>query len=500
MKETKYDAIIIGAGIGGLVCGCYLAKAGLRVLIIEQASIPGGYCTSFNRKGYIFDVGVHYLGSCRENKGVISGVLKDLDIFNRINLIDCDPYDKVIVPKRSFFISKNTNKTKQELIRFFPGEKENLVNFFKFILEENILVVFSKTKKKSFAELLNMFFNKKALELKSILTIPLGNLGLPSDRVSAFVAIMLYREYVFDGGYYPKGGIQKFPDLLASRFKEFNGEIRLSTKVTKIITKENKAIGVIADCEDEVIFANTIVSNCDAKYTFNELLDCCSQENKKLKTMEISASAFVIYLGINSNLTKYLEKHISTWLFSTYKIDNCYNIPKFYNLNKNLQKRKEIDYIVCHFPSLIDSKLAPESKSAVRLMFWVHYADSNTWNRYKECLYEMVLDKLERLIPNVRQTIEVKEIATPCSFYKRTLNTKGAIFGWSSIVNQADRNLIPCRTSKNGLYLTGSWVTSDFGQCGIPLVVLSGKTTAEAIKRDSKIKSNDKSQNSNILL
>ena len=52
--KAAYDAIIIGAGIGGLVCGCYLAKAGMKVLIAEQHSQPGGYCTSFQRKGFSF--------------------------------------------------------------------------------------------------------------------------------------------------------------------------------------------------------------------------------------------------------------------------------------------------------------------------------------------------------------------------------------------------------------------------------------------------------------
>ena len=43
--DSKYDVIIIGAGIGGLVCGCYLAKAGMKVLIVEKNAKPGGYCT-----------------------------------------------------------------------------------------------------------------------------------------------------------------------------------------------------------------------------------------------------------------------------------------------------------------------------------------------------------------------------------------------------------------------------------------------------------------------
>ncbi len=49
--QASYDAVIIGAGIGGLVCGCYLAKAGMKVLIAERHFKPGGYCTSFRRKG-----------------------------------------------------------------------------------------------------------------------------------------------------------------------------------------------------------------------------------------------------------------------------------------------------------------------------------------------------------------------------------------------------------------------------------------------------------------
>ncbi len=64
-QNYDYDAIIIGAGIGGLVCGCYLAKAGMKVLIVEKNAQPGGYCTSFTRGGFTFDSCVHSLGSLR---------------------------------------------------------------------------------------------------------------------------------------------------------------------------------------------------------------------------------------------------------------------------------------------------------------------------------------------------------------------------------------------------------------------------------------------------
>ncbi len=68
LKKDEYDVIIIGAGIGGLTCGCYLAKAGMKVLIVEQHSKVGGCCTSFKRKGFTFDATI---GGLREN-----GILK----------------------------------------------------------------------------------------------------------------------------------------------------------------------------------------------------------------------------------------------------------------------------------------------------------------------------------------------------------------------------------------------------------------------------------------
>ncbi len=62
----SYDVVIIGGGISGLICGCFLAKKGVEVLLVEQHSKPGGYCSSFSRKQFIFDIGIHYFGGLRK--------------------------------------------------------------------------------------------------------------------------------------------------------------------------------------------------------------------------------------------------------------------------------------------------------------------------------------------------------------------------------------------------------------------------------------------------
>ncbi|MBU2034919.1 MAG: FAD-dependent oxidoreductase, partial [Candidatus Omnitrophica bacterium] len=79
-KKYDYDVIIIGAGISGLVCGCYLAKAGLKTLVVEKNVNVGGYCTSFTRKGFRFDACVHFLSTLRK-EGKFHKILNNIGLF-----------------------------------------------------------------------------------------------------------------------------------------------------------------------------------------------------------------------------------------------------------------------------------------------------------------------------------------------------------------------------------------------------------------------------------
>ena len=121
--SEKYDVVIIGAGIGGLVCGCYLAKAGLKVLIAEQHNKPGGYCTSFKRQGYNFDVGVHYLGGIK--RGILGQLLQELHLKDRMEFNQLDPADKIIMPDCTTFIRANPYDTIAEFKKRDPYFEKN---------------------------------------------------------------------------------------------------------------------------------------------------------------------------------------------------------------------------------------------------------------------------------------------------------------------------------------------------------------------------------------
>jgi phytoene dehydrogenase-like protein len=264
LKQYDYDAIIIGAGISGLVCGCYLAKAGMKVLIVEKNAKPGGYCTSFKRGGFQFDACAHSLGSFRKG-GNIEKILRELDLKEKINIVRYDPSDIITGPDCQIAFWNNLNKTINELQVKFRRESDNIRHFFNF-LNECSGISFAPLRRITFNHLLEKYF--KNIQLKAFLSLPiLGNTGYSVSKVSAFTAVTVYKEFVLDGGYYPEGGMQELPDLLLRRLKELGGDGLLSTVVEKIKMVNSIAEGIILS-NKKFISAKYVISNVDARLTF----------------------------------------------------------------------------------------------------------------------------------------------------------------------------------------------------------------------------------------
>lgn len=190
VKDDKdiYDAVIIGAGVSGLVCGCYLAKAGMKVLIAEQHFKPGGYCTSFKRKGFTFDAAAHSFGSYREG-GNMNRVFKELDLDKRLKIKRYDPSDIIITPDYKISFWNDLNKTIKELQEAFPHETK-IREFFDFMSSPKPAEI-AALRNKTFKDLLDRYFTDN--RLKTILSIALLiNGGLPPSLLTAFTGAQIF--------------------------------------------------------------------------------------------------------------------------------------------------------------------------------------------------------------------------------------------------------------------------------------------------------------------
>ena len=200
-SKYDYDAVIIGAGISGLVCGCYLAKAGMKVLIVEKNAKPGGYCTSFTRGEFQFDACVHSLGSLREG-GNIRTILKELDIETRLKIKRHDPSDIIIAPDYKIHFWNNLDKTIQEFQDNFPREVKKIKEFFNYIndCEGTSLISLRSI---TFQTLLDRYFRDD--KIKAILSLPLlGNAGLPAKKYLPLQAHLFIKNSCLTVGIIPK--------------------------------------------------------------------------------------------------------------------------------------------------------------------------------------------------------------------------------------------------------------------------------------------------------
>ncbi len=464
--KSNYEIIILGAGIAGLICGTFLAKSGKNVLIIEQHSIPGGYCTSFKRKGFIFDAAVHHIGGCGK-WSVVGRCLKELGI--NIDFLQLDPMDSINFPSFSIDIPAEIDDYVELLKKRFPSEHKSLSLFFKEFLSL-YRATFSNTKEHkmiikyqdlTFKEMLDSFFTNE--QLKMVLSAQWGYIGSPPQEVSSIGMCQMLVNYLRDGAYYPVGGTQNFTDAITQKFIDYGGHIMLSSKVEKLHSINNVINGVETK-NGKIIFADTVVSNIDPKQTFSSLMKKDEVDGvflHKINTMRESVSFFLLYLGLDDKIDLQCLKrgfyHTST---STDFTDN--------------------DWFYVSVPTDVDSSLAPENKQIISVVVSSrdNYENIEDWTVYKNKMKEYTINYLENFVPDVRNHVEVIDAATPKTLYRYTYNSKGAAYGWAVTVDQTWFNRLQHTTPFKNLFLTGHWTNPGPGICA---VVSSGWRVANMI-------------------
>jgi phytoene dehydrogenase-like protein len=187
---------------------------------------------------------------------------------------------------------------------------------------------------------------------------------------------------------------------------------------------------------------------------------------------------FLLYLGIKGNLEKIYSEKCNLWYFCTYDIERIYQ-----EMSYNIPKK--IECLACSFPSIHDQALENKNKGTMTLFMLAPYKDKGFWVKNKFLVGEMLIKKIEEIIPGLSKIIETRIHGTPFDLYSYTLNRNGAFVGWRSNLNQSKSSLLPQRTSLPGLYLVGHWCTMGYrGQGGIPNVAFSGKRAAYLILKN----------------
>ena len=127
--SQRYDAVIIGSGIGGLTCGAFLARAGMRVLVLEQHTKIGGYAHNFKRRKFTFESGIHSVAMSEE--GLVRYLLGLLGVDEKIEAIEYPHMYGVSTPDFSLSIPSKKEEIYEYLVGSFPAQRGNIDTLFK---------------------------------------------------------------------------------------------------------------------------------------------------------------------------------------------------------------------------------------------------------------------------------------------------------------------------------------------------------------------------------
>ena len=500
--RNNYPTVIIGAGLGGLCCGAYLAKQGVPVTVIEQHNIPGGYATSFDRADgkFTFEVSLH---GTSVNNNATARILKDLGVLNRLQLVELPEVYRLKTPDMDISVPQRDPGAYISLLaKHFPAEKDGARRFVQQMLglaeEVNRLhekkgkffkpifpIQYRKmwnVRNKTLADLVNDYVKDPGLQ--DILTALWGYYGLPPSKLSGFYYANATGGYLKNGSYYIKQRSQDLSYALAEVIENSGGQIIYETSVEKILIKNGVVNGVLLS-EGNVLPAKAVVSNASALTTFKKLLPRKALPADYLKYLENyrpSLSTFIVWLGLNTELRGKIKG------YSTHVLSGRGGEADYQSCLKG--DIEQGSFSVTIYDNAFDGYSTPGT-STMMLLFLCGY---EPWRRYehdyktgnKTAYYEeknrwtdILIRRAEKMVvPGLSSLIEVKETATPLTNWRYTGNTEGSIYGFEQSMENAYMTRISNETPIKGLYLAGAWGNPGGGYTG---VLRSGQLTFDKL-------------------
>jgi prolycopene isomerase len=485
-KHEAYDVIVIGSGMGGLSAAACLAKAGKKVVVLERHDLPGGYAHHFRRNKYIFDAAVHLTSGCEEG-GLIHTLLGILGIREMCDFVRVDPFYGVVFPGMRFSAPTGVEEFIEAHAREFPQEAKGLRKLIKtsevlaeevsrFPQDMNLWDVLQmprrfpklmKYHKATVGQVLDEYL--RDARLKAVFPTLWPYVGLPPSRLSFLYWTMMLMSFLRGGAFYSKGSFQKLPNAFVQGIRGHGGEVLCGCSVRRIVVSKNKVEGVITD-NGQRIRAPVVISNADARETFEELLgpeNVPARYLKKIRRMKPSLSAFVVYMATDLDLKTYGAQH-EMFFYRSWNHDETF---------------QAIDHgrpsgLVATVPTLVDPSLAPKGEHIVVASTLIPYDVGVSWRKEKARYAEALMGELEALYPDLKGHITYAEGASPRTMERYTLNLTGAIYGWELSPEQVGRGRLDNATPIGGLYLSGHWAQPGGG---IVAVIHSGVTTAQKV-------------------
>jgi len=490
--EDQFDAVIIGAGLGGLSCAAAFARQGFKPLVLEQHDKPGGYATTFRRPGgFVFDVSLH-----STTVGERNGIHNLIPGFPEITDVEFVPHRtlyRAIFPNHDIRVpSKDVPGYIKILVGHFPEEEAGiraLIDDMSGVARDIRKLSESRSQPDMSRFPVDFPFLVRAAgstwgamvdarikdaRLKAILSALWGYYGLPPSRLASFYYALPTIGYLTEGGYYPKGKSQKISDAMVSFITARGGKVLLNTRVERILVKDGAAYGVkTADGHEHT--GKVVVSNANPYDMFHSMVDGGGSYKDYLARMDrmgVSLASFQVFLGLKKDLvgaTGIADTEI--FYAPSYDAEAAYKSSLDVSLDNPGFGLTLYDNL---YPGY-----SPKGKNTVNIIalhgfdYWRRYeADYRKGNKAayraeKERIADLYIRQAEKVLPGLARAIEVKEIGTPLTNVRYTGNYRGSIYGWDQTLDNSGMRRLGHSTPVKNLYLSGAWTRPGGGYSAV---------------------------------
>jgi len=491
LPPGTYDAVVIGAGLGGLSAAAAFARQGYKVLVLEQHSVAGGYASSFTRPGgFTFDVSLH-----STTVGIRDGVPNLLTGFPEIQdivFVPHKPLYRAVYPEHDIRVPHlDVPGYAKALKAGFPGEDAAIDGIFADMkgLADDVGRLSSAggppdmaTFPTSFPNLFKNFNRTwgamldervKNPKLKAVISGLWGYFGLPPSKLSPFYYAMPLMGYLEGGGYYPVGTSQKISDAFVGIIKKNGGEVRLNAKVERILTRDHAATGV-RTADGAEYRGRAVISNANAPDTFGRMMpeekEFLKALHARMETFSVSYSTLLVWLGLKTDLVHKAGLKESEIFYNT-----GYDVEADYRTALAGGLADDPGFGLTVYDNLYPGA-SPKGKNTLNILvaqgydYWkkyetdYFYGNKDAYAKEKTRLADILIDKVEKtFLPGLRKAIEVVEVATPLTNLRFTGHPRGAIYGWDQTVGNSGNSRFPQKTPVKNLYLAGAWTFPGHG-------------------------------------
>lgn len=484
MKATKsdFDVIVVGAGIGGLTAAAKLCKEGKRTLVLEKHSLAGGYATTFQRRDFTFEAGLHAIDGLYDEHNPNLKIFQELGITQNISFIRLPEFYRVKRGPLSITLPDNVTKARICLESHFPSCKKKISAFFKRIVDVRKEILHVPTTKKKIMMSLPILPFKYPRILRHLrsnlggfmdtmitnedLKIALSaNVGYYHDNPYQY-SLLHYcgaqGSYFSGGCAYIKGGSKKLADYLVTYISDHGGEVRLKHVVDHIMVDRNRVKGIQChngSSEKKIVeYADYVVANAPMPSVIQEMLPGSYGKmlKRKFGHYSISHSIFSLYLGLRSSPASIGNKNYSTFILP----ESLKTLKMMSHFNKTDDFGQKVLAFIDY--SQIDAQLSPANKSTATCAVidtidkWIGLSPGE-YKAKKEAACKTIIERLEKFLPGFSDTIEYYEAATPRTMMRYTANPCGSIYGFEQSPNQVGAQRPDIYSGIPGLYFASAW-------------------------------------------